>query len=102
MFSVRLVTDYSSTYKEDMLQYLKNDVNRNKLNKDFISFLDKIDELEAKVTDLNDSYRALEKKYILLFSLRDFRNLFRDEKLKEEMLRYIEFKGNIEDEILPS
>lgn len=95
-------TDYHSSYKEDMVNYLVKDMPRDKLNEDFLSFLEKIDELESSVREINNCFRDLEKKYILLFSLRDFRNLFKDDKLREEMLDYIKYKGSMENEVLPS
>jgi len=104
MFSLKLESDYHSNYKADMVNYLKGDMPRKNLNKDFISFLEKIDEIEDKIREVNDCFMSLQKKYMLLFALRDFRNLFKDSQLKEEMLRYMEYKESIEDnnEVLSS
>lgn len=103
MFSFNIASsDYWGGFKTDMLQYLKNEVSRKELNKDFSCLFDKIEEIEEKVADINKFFAEIEKKYILLFRLKDFRSLFRDESFKLEMLNYMKYKEEADHEVLSS
>lgn len=92
MFNIKIEADYYNSFKSDMLNYLRSEMPRKELGKDFIDFLGKIDSLEEKIREINSSYAELEKKYMLLFTLKDFRNLFQDKSFKQEMINYIKYK----------
>lgn len=98
MFSVKIEADYHNNFKADMLYYLRGEISKNNLTKDFIDLFEKISEVEEKVSELNKSYLDLEKKYVLLFRVRDFRQLFQDASFRQEMFNYIKYKGEISEE----
>lgn len=97
MFSLKMEADYWTSFKVDLINYLKTEVPRDKLNKDFNDLMDKMDQIQSIINKMNSSFIELEKKYMLLFSIKDFRNLFQDQNFKEEMLNYIKYKGEIKE-----
>ena len=87
-------TDYSRTYKGNLLYFLRNNLRKEVSgNKEFEELFSMIDEIEEALNNVNTKFNLMDDKYKLLFNLRDFENLLKDKDFKKEILLYIEYKG---------
>jgi uncharacterized protein YicC (UPF0701 family) len=94
MYALNSNSDYSNAYKAELVQYLKSSLRKEVSgNQDFEDIFEQLDIVEKLVEQINKDFNKIQEKYKLLFGLRDFARLFKEEDFKNEILLYIKYKG---------
>jgi hypothetical protein len=94
MFTLASTADYSNSWKFHLFSFLKGKEIKKEIsqNKDFKDIFEKYDIVEKLLVEINKDFYEISSKYKLLFSLKDYESLFKDENFKKEIILYVKYK----------
>lgn len=96
MFCLGSTFDYSNAWKFNFFNFLRGKSISKEIsqNKDFKDIFEKFDIVEKLLVEINKDFSKISSKYKLLFSLKDYESLFKDENFKNEIILYIKYKDS--------
>lgn len=94
MFGIGSTADYTNSWKFSLFNFLRAKEIKKEIsqNQDFKEIFEKYDIVEQLLIEINKDFSKISNKYKLLFSLKDYESLFRDENFKKEIILYVKYK----------
>lgn len=94
MYVLNSTFDYSNSYKSELMDYLRSNLRKEvSANQEFEDIFQQLDMVERLISQINQDFNKINEKYKLLFGLRDFGKLLKEQDFKNEILLYIKYKG---------